>query len=177
MKKIFINTLIVITFLTLYYLQLNFFSWFRIAGVMPNLFVLLVFYIGLYSGRGMGLTYGIIFGIVLDLLIGENVGMTAIMLGIAGIIGGVLDKNFSKDSRITIMLMVIGITIIYEIGMYILRYAILHSSIEILSFSKILLAEVVFNILITIIFYSLIQKTGHIIENEYKGSKILTRYF
>lgn len=177
MKKIIINILLVITFIILYFLQLNFFSWFKIAGVMPNLFVILVFYIGLFSGRGMGLTYGIIFGIVLDLLIGENVGMTAIMLGIIGIIGGVLDKNFSKDSRITIMLMVIVNTIIYEVGMYILRYAILDSSIEIISFLKILIAEVVFNILITIILYPLIQKTGHFIENEYKGNKILTRYF
>lgn len=177
MKKIIINILLVLTFLILYFLQLNFFSWFKIAGVMPNLFVILVFYIGLFSGRSMGLTYGIIFGIILDLLIGENVGMTAIMLAIIGIIGGVLDKNFSKDSRITIMLMVIGSTIIYELGMYILRYAILNSSIEMISFLKILIAEVVFNILITIILYPLIQKTGHIIENEYKGSKILTRYF
>lgn len=177
MKKIIINILLLVTFLILYFLQLNFFSWFRIAGVMPNLFVILVFYIGLFSGRSMGLTYGIIFGIILDLLVGENVGMTAIMLGVVGIIGGILDKNFSKDSRITIILMVIGNTVIYEIGMYFLRYAILKSSIEIISFIKILIAEVVFNVLITIILYPLIQKTGHSIENEYKGSKILTRYF
>ena len=177
MKKIIINIMFVVTFLILYFLQLNFFSWFKIAGVMPNLFVILIFYIGLYSGRSMGLTYGVIFGLVLDLLIGENVGMTAIMLGIVGIIGGILDKNFSKESRITIMIMVVGNTVIYELGMYFLRYVILKSSIEILSFSKILIAEVVFNILITIILYPFIQKTGHIIENEYKGSKILTRYF
>ena len=177
MKKIIINVLLLVTFLIIYFLQLNFFSWFKIAGVMPNLFVILVFYIGLFSGRSMGLTYGIIFGIILDLLVGENVGMTAIMLGITGIVGGILDKNFSKDSRITIMLMVVGSTVIYEIGMYILRYAILKSSIEIVSFIKILAVEVIFNILITIILYPLIQKTGHSIENEYKGGKILTRYF
>lgn len=177
MKKIIINILIVLIFFILYFLQLNFFSWFRIAGVMPNLFVILIFYIGLYTGKIMGLTYGVIFGLILDFLIGENIGTTAIMLGIIGIIGGVLDKNFSKDSRITIILMVVGSTIIYEVGMYILRFAILKSSIELLSFLKILIAEIVFNVLITIILYPLIQKTGHSIENEYKGSKILTRYF
>lgn len=177
MKKFIINIFLVITFFIIYFLQLNFFSWFRIAGVMPNLFAILVFYIGLFSGRSMGLTYGIIFGLILDLLIGENVGMTAIMLGIIGIIGGILDKNFSKDSRITIMLMVVGSTVIFEVGMYFLRFVILSSSVEIISFLKILLAEVVFNVLITIILYPLIQKTGHKIENEYKGSKILTRYF
>ena len=177
MKKFLINFMFLVTFLILYLLQLDFFSWFRIAGVMPNLFVILIFYIGLFAGRSMGLTYGVIFGLILDFLIGENVGMTAIMLGIIGIIGGILDKNFSKESRITIIIMVVGTTIIYEMGMYVLRYTILESSMELISFSKILLAETVFNVLITIILYPLIQKTGHIIENEYKGNKILTRYF
>lgn len=177
MKKIIINILFVITFLILYYLQLNFFSWFRIAGVMPNLFIVLVFYIGLFAGRRMGLTYGVIFGLLLDLLIGEKIGMTAIMLGTCGIIGGIFDKNFSKDSRITIMIMVIGTTILFEVGMYILRYAILKSSVEILSFLKILTAETVFNVIISIILYPFIQKTGHKVENEYKGNTILTRYF
>lgn len=177
MKKIIINILFIITFLIIYFLQINFFSWFKIAGVMPNLFVILVFYIGLFAGRSMGLTYGVIFGLLLDLLIGEKIGITAIMLGVIGILGGVLDKNFSKDSRITIIIMVIVTTIIYEIGMYLLRYIILGSSVEIWSFTKILLAETIFNVIITIILYPLIQKSGHSIENEYKGSTILTRYF
>lgn len=144
---------------------------------MPNLFVVFVFYIGLFIGRSMGLTYGIIFGLLLDLLVGEKIGMTAIMLGIVGIIGGIFDKNFSKDSRITIMIMVVGITIIFEVGMYVLRYAILSSNIEIINFLKILIAETSFNVLITIMLYPIIQKTGHSIENLYKGNKILTRYF
>lgn len=177
MKKILINLAFIIIFFTLYFLQLNFFSWFKIAGVMPNLFVILVFYIGLYVGRRVGLTYGIIFGLLLDLLIGEKIGMTAIMLGVVGIIGGIFDKNFSKDSRITIMIMIICTTVIFEVGMYFLRYAILHSSVEVLTFIKILIAETFFNVIITIILYPLMQKTGHSIENQYKGNQILTRYF
>lgn len=177
MKKTIINILFVITFLILYFLQLNFFSWFKIAGAMPNLFIILVFYIGLFAGRRMGITYGIVFGLLLDFLVGEKIGITAIMLGICGIIGGIFDKNFSKDSRITIMIMIIGTTIIYEVGMYILRYAILKSSVEILSFTKLLTAETVFNVILTIIFYPFMQKTGHKVENEYKSSTILTRYF
>ena len=144
---------------------------------MPNLFVILIFYIGLFGGRSMGIAYGVIFGILLDLFVGENVGITAIMLSVIGIIGGILDKNFSKDSRITIMLMVLCCTIVYEVGMYFLRYVTLESSVEILSFIKILSIETVYNLIVTIILYPLIQKTGHSIENEYKGNLILTRYF
>ena len=90
---------------------------------------------------------------------------------------GIFDKNFSKDSRMTIMLMVAGITASYEIIIYFLNYFILNGNLEILEFLKILLIEIIYNIIITIIIYPLIKKFGYYIENEYKGNKILTRYF
>ena len=114
---------------------------------------------------------------LLDLFIGKKVGITAIMLGIIGLIGGLFDKNFSKESRLTIILMVVISTVIYEFGSYILGYFIYKYSFEILSFSKILLIESIYNILITIILYPMIQTLGYKIEEEYKGNKILTRYF
>lgn len=177
MKKTIINISFIIIFLIIYFLQINFFTWFKIAGVMPNLFVILVLFIGLFSGRTMGVTYGLLFGILLDLFIGQRVGITAIGLGIIGIIGGIFDKNFSKDSRITIMIMVITTTIAYEVIIYLLRYLVLDSTIELVIFAKILLIEVLFNTLLTIILYPSIQKYGNYIENEFRGNTILTKYF
>ena len=42
MKRIFVTLCILIIFLILYLLQSNFFTWFNIAGVKPNWFILLV---------------------------------------------------------------------------------------------------------------------------------------
>ena len=50
-------------------------------------------------------------------------------------------------------------------------------NLELLAFVKILLIEVVFNIILTIIIYPIIQLTGYDVEEVFKGSKILTRYF
>lgn len=116
-------------------------------------------------------------GILLDLFIGRKVGVTAIMLGVVGLIGGVFDKNFSKESRITIIIMVIVSTFLYEIGAYLIGCPIYGYDLELLSFVKTLLLETIYNIIITIILYPLIQKLGYEIEEEYKGNKILTRYF
>ena len=99
------------------------------------------------------------------------------MLGIVGFIGGYLDKSFSKDSRITVMAMVGISTIIYEVGAYLLSYMLLNINVEMLAFTKILLIEVMYNIILTIILYPIMQLTGYDIEEEYKGSKVLTRYF
>lgn len=177
MKKVIINIGLIITFLIIYFLQVNFFSWFRIFGVMPNAFVILTLFIGLFYNKIAGVTYGIFFGILLDLFVGKKVGISAMMLGIVGLIGGIFDKNFSKESRLTIMVMVFVSTILFEIGLYFLGYLVFKNSVEILPFIRILLIEAIFNVIITIIIYPLMQNIGYKIENEVKGSKILTRYF
>ncbi len=177
MKKLIINIVLIITTLIIYYLQSNFFSWFNISGVMPNLYIILVLFVGLFASQTMGTAYGIGIGITLDLLLGKQAGIYAVSLGLIGFLAGVFDKNFSKDSRMTIMVMSIGATAIYEILNWILKYIFIGSQVEIVNFAMILAIEMVFNVILTIILYPLIQKAGYYIENEYKGNKILTRYF
>ena len=68
-------------------------------------------------------------------------------------------------------------TILYEILMYILNYMFFKINVEIYAFIKILLIEVIYNVLLIIILYPLMKLTGYEIENEIKGDRILTRYF
>lgn len=177
MKKFLINIALILIGFIIYFLQANFFSWFTIFGIKPNLFIIYILFIGLFGNRGMGIIYGSITGIFLDLLFEEKIGVNLIALSLIGIIATIFDKNFSKDSRITIMFMVFGTTIIFEIVSYFTRYILYSINVEVLNFIKILLVEIVYNILITIVVYPLIQKFGYYIENEYKGNRILTRYF
>ena len=177
MKKFLINIALILIGFIIYFLQANFFSWFTIFGIKPNLFIIYILFIGLFGNRGMGIIYGSITGIFLDLLFEEKIGVNLIALSLIGIIATIFDKNFSKDSRITIMFMVFGTTIIFEIVSYFTRYILYSINVEVLNFIKILLVEIVYNILITIVVYPLMQKFGYYIENEYKGNKILTRYF
>ena len=177
MKKFLINIALILIGFIIYFLQANFFSWFTIFGIKPNLFIIYILFIGLFGNRGMGIIYGSITGIFLDLLFEEKIGVNLIALSLIGIIATIFDKNFSKDSRITIMFMVFGTTIIFEIILYFTRYILYSVNVEVLNFIKILLVEIVYNILITIVVYPLIQKFGYYIENEYKGNRILTRYF
>ena len=177
MKKIIIHISLAIICILIYLLQTIFFANFTIAGVMPNIFVIIMLYIGLYMGRSMGIIYGIIYGIFLDIWIGKSIGITSVCLAIIGFLGGMFDKNFSKDSRITVLLMGAICTIIYEILLCTIQYFVIKANVEIMQFAKILSIEVLYNTLLIIIFYPLIKFTGYEIENEIKGDKILTRYF
>ncbi len=177
MKKAIRIGLLMVSFLLVYFLQANFFSWFTIAGVKPNLFIIFILFISLFAGMKVGIPFGVGIGLFLDMIIGKKIGPSAIMLAIIGMIGGYFDKNFSKESRITIMLMVMGSTSVYEIGNYLLQTIELSIHVEPLAFLITLLIEVIYNTILTIILYPIIQKLGYQIEDVFKGQKILTRYF
>lgn len=177
MKKVFIHIFLVIVFIGIYLLQTIFFNHFTIAGIMPNIFIILMLYIGLYMGRTMGIIYGIIYGIFLDIWIGKSIGLTSIALAVIGLISGMFDKTLSKDNRMTVLLMGIVCTIIYETALYLMQYMAFGINLEILSFIKTLLVEVVYNMLLIIIIYPVMNKTGYEIEDEIKGNRILTKYF
>lgn len=177
MKKVTINIFLIIATFIIYFLQSNFFNWFTISGVMPSLFVIFILFIGLFSNRITGIIYGIVIGAILDLIIGTKVGIYASGLGIIGFLSSTFDKNFSKDSRATIMFMVLGATLIFEVINYVLNYMLNGMSTELINFIKILAIEIIYNLIIVIILYPMIQKFGYGIENVYKGNRILTRYF
>ena len=177
MKRVLINIALIIIGIVLYFLQADFFSWFTFNGIKPNLFVIYILFIGLFGNRTMGIFYGAIFGIMIDLILREKVGANLIGYTAVGFISIMFNKNFSKDSRLTMMFMVLGTTVVFEIISYFTNYILYSINLEILSFIRILLIEVIYNILITIIIYPLMQKFGYYIENEYKENKILTRYF
>lgn len=128
-------------------------------------------------GKKLGLVFGLLFGIYLDLILGKSVGISGIMLGLIGLFGEYLDKSFSKDSRLTMILMVIGATAIYEICGYVFKIIKWNTLIEIIPFLQTLVIEIIFQVVLVIILYPLIRKAGYYLENLFKKKMILTRYF
>ena len=149
MKRTLIITVFFIVFLLIYFLQTNFFNWYNIGGIKPNLFI------------------------------GKRIGINAIMLALAGLIGGVLDKSFLKDNRLNFMFMSIAVTILCETINYILQIIILGADQQIIMFTKIIIIEAIYNSILVMILYPLIQKIGNRIEEIHteKRSKALMRYY
>ena len=96
MKKILSIIIVFITFIFIYFLQSNFFSWFNISGIKPNLFIVLSLIVGIFIGKIYGASIGIIFGLLLDLFIGRALGINAIVLGLAGLMRWGIYKEFFK---------------------------------------------------------------------------------
>lgn len=177
MKKFGVSMIFLAVFILIYFLQVGIFSNLPIIGVVPNLFIILILYIGLFANSINAICFGIIIGLFLDLLYGNTVGISAVMFCVVGYLGAYFDKNFSKENKVTILLMAIGATFIYEFGFYSLNGLILGYNFEWLKFLKIIICEIVYNSLITILLYPLIQSTGYKVDRIFKKNNILTRYF
>ena len=177
MKKVRAVIYMIITFFVIYFLQANFFTWFNISGIMPNLYVILVLFIGLFLRKKLGLTFGIMIGIFLDFVTRRSVGISCIMFGMIGFLAEIIGKDFSKDSRLTIILMVMASTLLYEVGIYLSKIIFAQTPLELFSFIKILIIEILFNATITIIIYPIMKKVGYYFEDSFTDKMELTRFF
>lgn len=177
MKKFLIGIAMYVVFIILYFIQADFFSWFTIAGISPNIFIIFILFLGLFTDNLFSIIMALLTGITLDLIVGRTACISPIIFSLVAIIAGYFDKNFSKDSKITIMIMVVGMTIVCETANYFLNAAIIESIVEIKSFVKILFVETLYNAILTIILYDIIIKLGYKLERQFKQKNILTRYF
>lgn len=177
MRKFTTIIVLMVIFFIIFFMQANVFNAFTIAGIKPNLVVIFILFIGLFTTQTLGIGFGVVCGLIIDLIYGRVIGTTAIMLCIIGYLGSYFDKNFSKENKLTILLMVFGATFIYELGLYFINSIILDFDREYFAFFKILIIEIIYNILLTIILYPVIQKSGYMLERAFKRNNILTRYF
>jgi len=176
-KKFKSFLILLLLFLIIYFLQFNFFTWFNIRGIMPNLFVVFTLFVGIFIGQRIGIAVGLFVGIVVDVIIGKQVGFTGIALGIVGYVGELLDKNFDKNNLLTLLAMVAIVTFGYElVNMF---YIIVRNGLNfnIFIFLIMIIVEVLFNVLLVMIFYPLIKKIGHYFEEVFKVKRVLTRYY
>lgn len=177
MKKVLINIFFIITMFCMLFMQMNFFNWFTISSVMPNLFVIYVLFIGLYTKKYVVITYASLLGVLLGSLFAVNMFTSVISYMLVAVISIMFGKNFSKDSRITIVVMVCLATLLHSIFVCAMNFFIEGSYYNIWKLTRVIMIESVYNAILVIILYPVFQKIGPWIENEYKASKILTRYF
>jgi len=111
------------------------------------------------------------------MFIGGAIGINALILGITGFMGGALNKSFSKESKMTVIIILSLLTFFCELIAYLVQVLIFSMNIEILTFIRVVLIEVLYNVAIAIIIYPLFQKAGRGMEKIFNEKKIYTEYY
>ncbi|MDO4300186.1 MAG: rod shape-determining protein MreD [Clostridia bacterium] len=140
-----------------------------IAGIKPNLMLILVVSLAFLRGNSEGLFTGIIMGLLQDCYFGQSIGSNLFLYAITGYAVGCISEHFNKDNVVAPVFLTFMATLFYNSGFYMLN--IILKGYTTLSIYIVLniLPELIYNIIFAFIIYFIVYtinnssfgKTGH----------------
>ena len=167
MKRLFVSVLLIIS---CFLLQTTVFQWLDFGGIVPNLLIILTASFGFMRGERTGLLFGFFCGLLIDIFFASVLGLNAMIYMYIGYANGKFHSIFyPEDIKLTLFLILISdlaygfiyYTILFLMrGRFQIGYYFLH----------IILPEMVYTILITLLLYPLILWINKKLENSEKRS-------
>jgi len=145
-----------------------------IAGVVPNVVLVVVVSYGLLFGWRIGLGMGFLGGLLIDLTIGQLIGSHALALGLVGLTGGLVEERVFKDN---VLLAVLGGIVGSLIGQVVMLLCIwlFGRSVSLVEFRSTLLPSLIYDTLLCILVYRQIFKLYAYLRPDPRGTIILRR--
>lgn len=162
-RKLILAVLILLTFI----FQSTVFQTIAIASIAPNLLLILTVSFGFMRGKREGLFVGFFCGLLIDIFYGNVVGFYALIYMYIGFLNGFLYKVFyDEDVKVPMVLVAIS-DVAYGLIVYGLQF-MMRGRLDIFNYiGRIILPEMVYTVLITVILYRLFYRLNHwLTENE-----------
>lgn len=142
---------IVLSFL----LQSAVFPHIKLAGVVPDIMMILVITTAYTRGIYPGLFTGLFAGLLVDLMYGDVVGICALLYMFIGFVNGYSNKIYDRDDY-TIPLILIAVSeFVYSFFYYIFEF-LLRGKLNIGFYAyRIMLPKVIYTLVMGVIFYKL----------------------
>ena len=131
LKIIFSTILIVLSFL----LQLFVIDNMSLFGVRPNLFLISIIVVSLNTDIYISTVFSFIIGVIVDMLFGAG-GLFTISYTIIGMILGFVNEDYMKENLLSISILTIISTTLFELIQYVKSMIVISKYISILLFTK-----------------------------------------
>ncbi len=172
MKSIRIRRIIVTAavILAAYLLQTAIFPAFEIAGIKPNLMLIVTAAFGFMRGPREGMLIGFASGLAVDIQSGDMIGFYALIYLTAGYVNGIFEQiYFDEDIKLPLLL-IGGTDLLYGCAVYFFTF-LLRSDFRFLYYlNRIIIPETIYTIVITLIVYPLLLYVNRRLEEEEKRS-------
>lgn len=165
-RKIVVCLLIFICFL----LQCTFFQAISLGGIVPNLLIVLTSAFGFMRGKKEGLYVGFFCGFLIDIFYSDLVGIYALIYMLIGYGNGFFHRIFyPEDVKLPIIFIAIS-DFAYCIVSYVLLFLLRTRMAFFFYLVHIILPEVVYTVVITIVLYRIILWINRKLEADEKRS-------
>lgn len=151
-RKIVIALIILIGFL----LQSTVFQALSIGSISPNLLIIVVSSFGFMGGKKEGMAVGFFCGLLEDIFYGRLLGMHAMIYMYIGYANGAFNHIFyGDDIKLPISLISVS-ELVYGLGTYLIMFLMRSRFAFSYYMGRIILPELVYTIMMTLVFYRLI---------------------
>ncbi len=155
-------------------LQVNVFSNLPILGVMPNLFVIFVIYLSVFSYDNVTPSIlAVVFGAIYDVAYGSFLGLYALLGFLIVTITTLFCNRVSLEPKIGMMLYVFIVTFFAEIFLGIIQILLTGSTFMLGDFVTIVLVASIYNFILTLLIHPIFS--GYL-KDRNDSTKVLGRY-
>ncbi len=160
LRKITVFVFIIFCFI----LQCSVFTGLALAGIIPNLMIVLTSAFGFMRGEKEGLLIGFFCGLLSDIFFGGFLGFYALLLMYIGYLNGKFSGIFyPEDIKLPIALIIVS-DLSYGVICYILMFLLRGRFQFIYYFTHVILPEALYTILATMFLYPLILSVNTKLE-------------
>lgn len=165
-RKISVAIIIMVCFL----LQSTVFKSLSFASISPNLLIVVVSAFGFMRGKKAGIYIGFFSGLLIDIFYGNIIGFYALLYMCIGYGNGCFRKLFFPDDIKLPMIMISISDLLYNFIVYVFRFFFRGQFHLRYYFIHIMIPELVYTLLITIVLYFIILKINQKLEIHEKRS-------
>lgn len=165
-RKVITFFIILISFL----LQSTLFVKLKFGAVSPNLMLVVTSSFGFMRGRKSGMTVGAISGLLVDIFWGQLLGFHTLLYTVIGYLNGSFERLFyDEDVKLPIVL-ISASEFLYGICIYVFVYMLQGDFAFGTYLFSIIIPELVYTILVTLILYQVILHINRKLESEEQRS-------
>lgn len=161
-RKIVVALIIAISFL----LQSTVFKTLSIGSISPNLMIIVTSSFGFMRGKKEGLWVGFFCGLLEDIFYGRLLGMHAMIYMYIGYANGYFNRIFyGEDIKLPLSL-ISASELVYGLGTYAIMFVMRSRFAFSYYLVRIILPELVYTIILTLVFYRLIYSINLRLESR-----------
>ena len=165
-RKLITFIIIIVCFL----LECTVFHRLSFASVKPNLLIIITSSFGFMRGKKEGMTVGVCSGLLIDICWGNLLGFHTLLFAVIGYMNGSFRRLFFDDD-IKLPIALIGASeLVYGLIIYICMYMLQGDFAFFHHLTSIILPELVYTILVTLVLYQIILHVNKKLEVEEQRS-------
>lgn len=167
MRRVLVTiVMVVLCFL----LQTSVFDTVRLAGITPNILIVLICSTAVMRGQKAGMLTGFFSGLLLDIFFGKYLGAFAFLYMIFGFVDGFFHRLYYSDDNVLPLILIGCNDLVYGLIMYIVT-GLLHRHLHFLFYLRsVILPELVYTVAVGIVLYRVLLRIDDRLSRTEQGS-------